>query len=397
MCTVSFTKDTLNINIHNLYPDVELISPVYCGNGVTCHTPSSRQTDTGTIVEASFGIDFRQKDIKAALLYKLQRKHTAKTGNHSNSSIASIEDTATSIYLLVVWNVTNERIDFPVCLLECTDDFTWDEDKLWALCHQYNVHLYENYDYRVIMWLMHGDTVMKIRRDVIYGSNCKLDIVISEGTGKYSMERPMKIDPKRLVLPLSILIVLIYALSLPIRPSFELSVHNRCLNIDLVSPTYIIGYGLELHRAPDYKVCIGDIMRTGFIIESDKMSYGALIYIIQKEQSHEYADIGKDASSAAQLLVVWRISELKELYADVLLVEYNKTLDKDDLEKLYRESFDKFRWFRSSATNTWSLDDDTALMTTFEVMNEDHILNITIDEVERDSSTRILAHINPER
>jgi hypothetical protein len=182
---------------------------------------------------------------------------------------------------------------------------------------------------------MHDSTVMKARFDIACGSGYKLDIVISEGTGKYDMRIPMEIDPKRLVLSLPMLIVLIYTVRLIIPSSIKLDIHNQCLNVDLVYPVYGTGSELECHRPPDYKVHAGNTMRSAFIIKSDDVLLGgALIYRLQRRQSHGSADIGRDTSNSVHLLVVWDISEFNELYADVLLVECDKRLDwnKYDLE-----------------------------------------------------------------
>jgi hypothetical protein len=209
----------------------------------------------------------------------------------------------------------------------------------------------------------------------------------------------MKIDSKRLVLPSHTLIMLMYAVSLPIPPSVKLSIHNQCLNVSLAYPIYFTSNGLECHRPPDYKVYAGDIMRSGFIIKSGIWSCGILMYKLQRRQTHEYTKIGKDTSSAAQLLVVWRISESNELYTDAMLLEHGKGFDwnEDNLRELYRKNFGRFRLRPDSATETWSLNDNTALKTTFEIMNEGHLLNIIISEVEKDNNTRMPVHIDLER
>jgi hypothetical protein len=194
-----------------------LTSPVYCSNDKPCHVSPSQQTDIGTTMKASFGVDSEQHYFIGALLYKLQKKHVKIAGQH-NSSVACIEDIIANIHLLVIWNVDDDHHRFRVCLIECTDESTWDEDKLWALYWKYNRQIYENYKSSIVTWLMHDGTVMKMRRDITYGSDYKLDIVISEGARKYNMEEPLKINPKRLVLSLSIMIMLIYVISFSIQP-----------------------------------------------------------------------------------------------------------------------------------------------------------------------------------
>jgi hypothetical protein len=395
MHIVSFAKETLNIAIHNLYSDLELISPVYCSNGTICHVPPSQQVDAGNVMEASFGIDSEQKDFKCVLLYKLQRKYANKTENQPNNNTASIEDTTTGIYLLVVGVIKDYDHVFYACLIECTDEFPWDEDKLWALYQEYNDRFRNNCKSNIIIWSTYSSIVMKTELRVSYGSEYNLDIIISEETEEYDMKEPMKIDPRRSVLSLSMLIMLIYTVRLTVRPSFKLNIHNHCLNVDLVSPTYITSDKLECHRPPDYKVSAGDTMRVSFIIKLGYGSYDALIYRIQRKKPHESTENREDTSSAVHLLVVWKISESEELYAEVLLVEHEKRLDQDtdDLEELIFENNNWFRLYSDSTTEIWSLDDNTALMTIFNIMNEDHVLNITISEIEKDNSARTPAHI----
>jgi hypothetical protein len=333
MGVVSFYKAGLDITIHNRYPDIELTSPVYFSAGTTCHVPPYQQLDTENTLKISFEIDFKQEDVKGAMLYKLQRKYATRTDNCSNSSITFTEDT-TNVYLLVVWDVENYEHGFCVCLIECADDFIWDEDKLWMLCCNYNDQFSKNYKYRTITWQMHNGAMVEMRRSVAYGLKYELGIAISEGTEKYNMEEPIQVDPERLVLSLTILIVLMYIVSLPAQPTVKLAIHNQCSNVDLVSPIYITDSGLECHRPSSHKVGAGNTTRFGFIIYIlDNKFSGALIYKLQKRGSFRFIEIGNNTSNDAQLLVVWKISESKELYADALLVEHQKRFhwNKDNL------------------------------------------------------------------
>jgi hypothetical protein len=340
-----------------------------------------------------------QKDFKGALLYKLQRKHTTKIGKYPNNSTASVGSTKTNIYLLVIWDVENYDHGFHVCLIECTGDFTWDEDKLWALHKEYNGQFRVDYAFNIVVWLVYGGAVMKTRRNVTYGSDYKLDVVISKGTGKYNLKKPIEIDLKRSVLSLPILIVLIYVVRLSVQPSVELDIHNQCLNVDLISPIYITSYRSECHRLPDYEVRAGNTMSSGFIIKSGNGSDGALIYRLQRRQTYESTEIDKDTPSATHILVVWEFSESEGLYADVLLVEHDNEFDwnKDNLKYLYHKNFSRFKWFHGSVTETWSLNNNITLMVTFEIMNEGRLLNIIISEVERDNNTRMPVYIDLKR
>jgi hypothetical protein len=380
------------MTIHNQYPDLDLTSPTHCGNGTTPHLSSSQQTDTGTIMKASFEIDSKQNDFRGALLYKLQRKYITRTGNQPNSSTASIKKTAANIYLLVVWNVS-ERDNFCVCPIECTNEVTWDKSKLWTLCRKYNSQFCNDHIPNISVWSVYDGKMMEIRRDITYGSDYKLDIILSKGTGKHKTKKPMKIDPKRLVLIFSMLIVLIYAASLYGPPIFKLNVQNQCTSIDLVSPIYTIGRKLKSR-----KIHVDNTARSSFIINKFRKKY-VLIYKLQRKRLHKSRKISQDTSNATQLLVVCKFSKPKMVYTDVLLVEHNEGFDwsNKDLRKLYRKNSNQFRLFSGPAAETWSLDDNIALMITFEAMNKGRKLDITISEVERDSSTRAPIHIDLKR
>jgi hypothetical protein len=102
MYIVRFNKEALRINICNSSTGLELTSPVYCSNGTTCCVSPNQQTDIDTTMEASFGIVSMREDFKGALLYKLRRKYAIKNNNQSNSGTASIENTATDIYVTYV-------------------------------------------------------------------------------------------------------------------------------------------------------------------------------------------------------------------------------------------------------------------------------------------------------
>jgi hypothetical protein len=201
-----------------------------------------------------------------------------------------------------------------------------------------------------------------------------------------------------------------YAVSLSINSTFKLNIHNQCSNVDLVSPTYVTDYELKCYRPPGYKVYAGDTMRSAFIVDKDYFilhkhdselgsgneSCGVLIYKLQRGKFHGSIESSEDTSSVAHLLVIWKVSRFRKLYADVLLVEHDKRLDwnKHNLRTLYYENIDRFRSCSDSATETWLLNDSAAWMTTLEIMNEGCILDITISEVERDNNTMLPAHID---
>jgi hypothetical protein len=401
MHAVSFDKEMLTIIIHNQYPDLELTSPVYFSDGTTCHLFPDQKADIGTTTKASFGIGSKQKEFKGALLYKLRRKYSDRTDNLPNNHTISTKK-AKNTHLLITWDIFDiegQYHSFYACLIECDADFTWDENKLWALRYQYMDYISEEYNYLSLTWLTNDGAVVRMRDYTTYGLDCKLNIVITKGTGKYNLEKPMKFAPERLVVVLSMLPVLMYTVSFSIESLFKLNIHNQCLNIDLVSPTYINANKSECYRPPKYKVCANDTMRSAFIIESDDVFVcGVLICKLQKRQTHESTEFGEDASSSVYLSVIWGTFKSK-LYIDVLLVEHDKGFDwnRNDLVKLDINNSDRFRHFSESATEIWSLDDNTTLMTTLEIINEDRTLNVTVSEVKRGNNARIPVHVDLER
>jgi hypothetical protein len=192
----------LNITIHNQYPGLKLTSPVYFNTGATYCTFPNQQTDNENTVEAIFGIDPKREYFNGILLYKLQRKQTIKTDNQIVSNIASTKDTGTNIYILVDWNVRHYSHRFGVFLIECTDDFTLDEHILCTFEEICLRQFFIRYEPDIITWSMNDSTVIKTIRNVTYGSDYKLDIVISEGIQERNMEKSIKIDSERLVLSL---------------------------------------------------------------------------------------------------------------------------------------------------------------------------------------------------
>jgi hypothetical protein len=59
------------------------------------------------------------------LLYKLEINHANNADKDHHSNTTSIKDTATDIYLLVIWDFYDDLHDYCVCLclIECADNF----------------------------------------------------------------------------------------------------------------------------------------------------------------------------------------------------------------------------------------------------------------------------------
>jgi hypothetical protein len=408
MCTISFAK-ALHINIRNLYPGLELTFPVYCSYGTAYCIYSSQQTNTENTTEANLGIDFKQKGFRGALLYKLQKKYTTKTDKQPNNRKVFGKGIGTTIDLLVVWKIEDCNHRFGVCLVEHSNFFIRNKDTLWTLYWEYNNRFYKFCKPNIITWSMHNGEMMKTGFDITYGSEYKLDIVMSKGTWEFGIRLPMRVNLERSESSSSKPTEPLYGLSHPAQPLVKLNIHNQCLDIGLASPIYITHSPSEYYKTFDhrplssqlvhYKVRAGDTTKSSFTIdELDSEPLGALIYKLQKRQSHVF-EIDKGTSNTTCLLVIWRIFEFKKLYADVLLAEHDKGFvwSKNNLKVLYCKNINWFGLHTGSATKTWLLDDNTALMITSEIMSEDRTLNITIAEVERYNDEKISAPVDLKR
>jgi hypothetical protein len=57
--------------IHNQFPGVELVSPVYASEGAKRYLSPDQSVDFGSTTQAGFDIDLNQDEPTGALIYKL--------------------------------------------------------------------------------------------------------------------------------------------------------------------------------------------------------------------------------------------------------------------------------------------------------------------------------------
>jgi hypothetical protein len=107
----------------------------------------------------------------------------------------------------------------------------------------------------------------------------------------------------------------------------NMTIHNQCSNIELVSPVYFIKDLARNIQFPQ-QVNSKSMMKTNFITSADQNTFGgALLYHLRRKE---------DASISAQLLVIWgRRSD--KFYLHMCLIEHESapTWSKNKLEKLY--------------------------------------------------------------
>jgi hypothetical protein len=184
------------VTIHNPCSNIELVSPVYFGNGAVCPKLSDQQIDIGTEMNASFEIYTIQDEFEGALLYKLRRysdiQHTIDTSTKEDK-----ENEEKCIQMFIAWKMKDSKPFVYVVLVEHSKEFIWDKDALRKLYNKNHNRLKEYNSIMPDIWLMDNDMVLKISFKV-RGSkgNFELGISISEEERNDYM-RPLCVDFER--------------------------------------------------------------------------------------------------------------------------------------------------------------------------------------------------------
>jgi hypothetical protein len=178
----------VKLTIHHQFPGVELVSPVYAGNGTTCYLSPDQRVDVGSTTQAGFKLDFPYECSTDILMYKLQRKNIDQ----------SDDEEAISTQFFMIWEVDSFRNFCTVSyLIEHDEGKVWDEDKLMDLAERYSIHQIQ-YGHIEETWLMRDNTVLMTCLNVTYEEECyKLEMTISEASMRDDTRRPRYIDVDR--------------------------------------------------------------------------------------------------------------------------------------------------------------------------------------------------------
>jgi hypothetical protein len=71
--------------IHNQCPGIELVSPVYGGDSITCYISPDQRVDAGSKMQVGFSIHPAREESIGIFMHKLQKKKT----DQSNEDIMS--------------------------------------------------------------------------------------------------------------------------------------------------------------------------------------------------------------------------------------------------------------------------------------------------------------------
>jgi hypothetical protein len=200
MCTISLEfQSPTSIIIHNQCLSIELISTVYFSNGAVCPKLSDQLLDVKTAMKILFEINTTQDEFEGALLYKLQRN---LRDQYSMDTLATRdnENEAKYVYMLLTWEVKDSKPFVHVVLVEHTNKFIWNEDRLKKLYYGNRGRIEKYNDTISDTWLMDDSMVLKTTSKVRgLKGNFELTISISEEERNDYAIRPLCVDLKRQV------------------------------------------------------------------------------------------------------------------------------------------------------------------------------------------------------
>jgi hypothetical protein len=188
----NYPPSEVKLMVHNRFSGIDLVSPAYAGEGVTCYLPPEQRVDAGSTMQTSFNIDLERNESISILLCKLERTNIDEFN----------EDEGACIQLLVLWNVDSFK-GFRVVtyLIEHDKSRVWDRDMLMELAEDKEEELFDIQHCLVEgTWLIHDNIVLKTQVNLTREEEecCKLEVTVSEASIKdEDTHRPQYIDVDR--------------------------------------------------------------------------------------------------------------------------------------------------------------------------------------------------------
>jgi hypothetical protein len=202
--------------------------------------------------------------------------------------------------------------------------------------------------------------------------------------------------------------MLIYIVSLVLQFPSCVNIFNLCLNTKLISPVYF-GNGAICPKLSNQQIDISTAMKACFEINATQDDFeGALLLKLQKyvgsndqcNMNTLATETNKSEEKCVQMLVAWKVEDSKH-FLHVVLIEHAKEFNwnEDELRKLYNKNHNRLKQYNGIISDTWLMDDNRALKTSFKVRNtkENFELNISISEEEKDDYAIRPLYVNLER
>jgi hypothetical protein len=188
--------------------------------------------------------------------------------------------------------------------------------------------------------------------------------------------------------------MLIYTVSLKLQLLSYITIFNQCLNVSLVSPVYF-GNGVVCPKLSNQPIDIGAKICASFEINATQDEFeSALLCKLQRYSDNQYnidtltAETNENVATYFYMLVAWKVKDAKS-FAYVALVEHAKefTWNEYKLRKSYNKNHSRFKEYDSVIIDTWLMDDNTVLKTTFMVTDskKNFELSISISEEGKDN------------
>jgi hypothetical protein len=197
MCTSSpALRGAMDVTVHNLSPDIELVSPTcFCNRGIYNEYPVVRRNVSAMKIGFSFGLDKLPGGI---LMYEMQRKASARSNHQSSTDTKTIEDISKMTRLLVAWKIEDtEEPKVYMISVEHDNELILNEDKLAQLYVNVNDQFSERYNPSRHTWLVYDDIVMEATYNVVQKEGLALEIAVSKGVKDWNTKPALWIDSKR--------------------------------------------------------------------------------------------------------------------------------------------------------------------------------------------------------
>jgi hypothetical protein len=174
----------------------------------------------------------------------------------------------------------------------------------------------------------------------------------------------------------------------------------------LISPVYF-GNNAICPKLSDQKIDIGTEMKVRFEINATRDAFGgALLYKLQRYSATQRnmdtltTEINENEAKCVQMLVAWKMEGSRPfLYA--VLVEHVKEFawNENKLKELYNKNHSRLKRCNDTITETWFVDDNMTLKTSFKIrgLRGNFELSISISEEERNDYATKPLWIDTER
>jgi SepF-like predicted cell division protein (DUF552 family) len=174
------------MTVHNPYPDIELVSPIYFHNCRTCYEYPIERMATDIVARIKFEFDPDQDESEGILMYKVKNLRS----EHQSNTDQVIKEALKMTRLLVTWKIKHlEEPKVHIVLAEYDNELSI--DKLAQLYDKINN---TPTDHSPLVWLMCDNTALVTAYEL---KDLELKITISEGVRNQDNIRAMWINSER--------------------------------------------------------------------------------------------------------------------------------------------------------------------------------------------------------